>query len=93
MFRSVPYVNTVLFLCRALLIEQFSFIKFLVYSLVYYSIFGMSFLFIIIFFFFFIIIIIINFIIFIIVIIIYGLWFGSLVNIFRKMITSSLDVN
>ena len=40
-----------------------------------------------------IIIIIINFIIFIIVIIIYGLWFGSLVNIFRKMITSSLDVN
>ena len=48
MFRSVPYVNTVLFLCRALLIEQFSFIKFLVYSLVYYSIFGMSFLFIII---------------------------------------------
>ena len=90
MFRSVPYVNTVLFLCRALLIEQFSFIKFLVYSLVYYSIFGMSFLFIIIIFF---IIIIINFIIFIIVIIIYGLWFGSLVNIFRKMITSSLDVN
>ena len=53
MFRSVPYVNTVLFLCRALLIEQFSFIKFLVYSLVYYSIFGMSFLFIIIIFFFF----------------------------------------
>ena len=45
------------------------------------------------FFFFIIIIIIINFIIFIIVIIIYGLWFGSLVNIFRKMITSSLDVN
>ena len=36
MFRSVPYVNTVLFLCLALLIEQFSFIKFLVYSLVYY---------------------------------------------------------
>ena len=52
----------------------------------------MSFLFIIIIFFI-IIIIIINFIIFIIVIIIYGLWFGSLVNIFRKMITSSLDVN
>ena len=52
MFRSVPYVNTVLFLCRALLIEQFSFIKFLVYSLVYYSIFGMSFLFIIIIYFF-----------------------------------------
>ena len=48
MFRSVPYVNTVLFLCLALLIEQFSFIKFLVYSLVYYSFFGMSFLFIII---------------------------------------------
>ena len=39
------------------------------------------------------IIIIINFIFFIIVIIIYGLRFGSLVNIFRKMITSSLDVN
>ena len=90
MFRSVPYVNTVLFLCLALL-EQFSFIKFLVYSLVYYSFFGMSFLFFIIIFF--IIIIIINFIIFIIVIIIYGLWFGSLVNIFSKMITSSLDVN
>ena len=52
----------------------------------------MSFLFIIIIYLFFIIIII-NFIIFIIVIIIYGLWFGSLVNIFRKMITSSLDVN
>ena len=33
------------------LIEQFSFIKFLVYSLVYYSFYGMSFLFIIIFFF------------------------------------------
>ena len=92
MFRSVPYVNTVLFLCLALLIEQFSFIRFLVYSLVYYSFFGMSFLFIIIFFII-IIIIINNFIIFIIVIIIYGLWFGSLVNIFRKMITSSLDVN
>ena len=90
MFRSVPYVNTVLFLCLALLIEHFSFIRFLVYSWVYYSFFGMSFLFIIIIFF---IIIIINFIIFIIVIIIYGLWFGSLVNIFRKMITSSLDVN
>ena len=91
MFRSVPYVNTVLFLCLALLIEQFSFIRFLVYSLAYYSFFGMSFLFIIIFFI--ILIIIINFIIFIIVIIIYGLWFCSLVNIFGKMITSSLDVN
>ena len=89
----MPYVNTVLFLCLALLIEQFSFIRFLVYSLVYYSFFGMSFLFIIIIIFFIIIIIIINFIIFIIVIIIYGLRFGSLVNIFRKMITSSLDVN
>ena len=91
MFRSVPYVNTVLFLCLALLIEQFSFIKFLVYSLVYYSFFGMSFLFY--YYYYYFIIIIINFIIFIIVIIIYGLWFGSLVNIFRKMITSSLDVN
>ena len=53
----------------------------------------MSFLFIIIIIIFINIIIINNFIIFIIVIIIYGLWFGSLVNIFRKMITSSLDVN
>ena len=53
----------------------------------------MSFLFIIIIIIFINIIFINNFIIFIIVIIIYGLWFGSLVNIFRKMITSSLDVN
>ena len=93
MFRSVPYVNTVLFLCLALLIEQFSFIRFLVYSLVYYSFFWYV-IFIYYYYYFFInIIITINFIIFIIVINIYGLWFGSLVNIFRKMITSSLDVN
>ena len=96
MFRSVPYVNTVLFLCLALLIEQFSFIRFLVYSLVYYSFLVCHFYLLLLFIFFIIIIIIIiiiNFVIFIIVIIIYGLWFGSLVNIFRKMITSSLDVN
>ena len=53
MFRSVPYVNTVLFLSLALLIEQFSFIKFLVYSLVYYLFFCISFVLTIIIIFFF----------------------------------------
>ena len=88
MFRPVPYVNTVLFLCLALLIEQFNFIKFFVYSLVYYSFF-VSFVFIIIFYIF----LLLFFIIIFIIVINYGLRFGSLVNIFRKMITSSLDVN